>query len=293
MAPGARDARPCPDCGGIGYRIGARGEFAHAEVCGCQQHCAACGGRRWTLRVEGGYEVTAPCACVGLVERVRLFNEARIPAGYADKTIPGFHHAPGETMLAEAKQRFMRYERGGDVNASRGIVLVGPPGVGKTHLVCAYLNYATLQKGIACRFVDFFELTARIRETFGARGGDPFAESEGSIIEPLVQVPVLAIDDLGKGRGSNWELTIIDQLITRRYNAGRVVLATTNYAPEAQDGLARAGRKPSSAESLEERIGERLYSRLCEMADIVVMSGKDRRRVPFEGTRPVPPRGGR
>lgn len=278
--------KPCSACGGVGYRVASSGEFAHAEVCTCRVACAACGGRRWVLRREGPYDVAAPCDCVSLHERVRLFNEARVPAGYADKTTAGFHHTPADPTLAEAKQRFMRYERAGDAQTARGIVLVGAPGVGKTHLVCAFINYATLQKGLACRFVDFFELTARIRETFGHRSGDPGGhETEGSIIDPLVQVPVLVIDDLGKGRGSNWELTIIDQLITRRYNAGRIVLATTNFAPEALDASARAGRKPVAGESLEERIGERLYSRLCEMADIVVMSGKDRRRVPLEAPR--------
>ncbi len=266
--------RACSVCGGIGYTIGRRAEVAWATACECTERCETCRGERFFVVDEGGYSVAAPCGCLTGLERVRLFNEAQVPAGYADKTIPGFVHRKGQHSLAVAKERFMRLTRAMDVDDSRGVVLVGEPGLGKTHLVCALVNYLTLQRGIACRFVDFFELTQRIRASYGDKGG----ESEASIIEPLVSVPVLAIDDLGKGRGSNFELTIIDRIITRRYNAGRIVLATTNFFPEA--GLRQGGAGGhAERESLEERVGQRLFSRLVEMTDIVHLAGPDFRRM--------------
>ncbi|MGM0574422.1 MAG: AFG1/ZapE family ATPase [Myxococcota bacterium] len=270
----------CERCHGIGYFHVAGGDMAKAEVCSCRRECEACHGARFVIVEDGGYEVARPCRCQGVFQRVALFNEAGIPAGYGTKSIPGYSNAGGNQ--GRVKTLMERYQRKFDPDASRGLVLIGPVGTGKTHLVAGLLHYLCLERGVKCRFVDFFHLTSRIRATYDGSA----RETQEDVLRPLVNVPVLAIDELGKGLGTTWELNIVDELISRRYNAGRVIVATTNYPPAAwlQSSGGKRGRNGGSAprgahidESLEERIGVRAWSRLAEMCEVLRVKGPDYR----------------
>lgn len=274
----------CARCGERGYLIVADGEVARAEVCECRRDCPVCKGSRYLVVKEGPYEVARPCECAGLITRVRLYNDAQIPAGYADKSlVPSGPHDPNGFVhrdidsLKRAKAAVSRYSMSLEENGNQGLVLMGGYGLGKTHLVCSLLATLTLKRGIACRFVDYYSLLAKIRATFD-KNNERSQETEQGLIDPLVEVPVLVIDDLGKGQGSNWELTILDQIVTRRYNARRIIIATTNYLLDKdleQNPQARRGRR--TGESLEERIGERLVSRLHASCDMLVLDGADYR----------------
>jgi DNA replication protein DnaC len=94
---------------------------------------------------------------------------------------------------------------------------------------------------------------------------------------PLVEIPVLVIDELGKGRGSEWELSVLDELISKRYNAQRTTVFTSNFAPEDPSG---DSSQPGSVseEKVVDRVGVRIYSRLMEMCEPVRLQGPDYRR---------------
>ena len=129
----------------------------------------------------------------------------------------------------------------------------------------------------------------------------------GEIIGPLSEVQVLAIDEMGKGRGSQFEMETLDELIARRYNAGRTTLFATNYSLEPERKSVRtaapsgyrttedAKNAARDVELLRERVGERIYSRLCEMCGFVELPKEtpDQRRMRQElDIRPGPPSGG-
>ena len=125
------------------------------------------------------------------------------------------------------------------------------------------------------RFVEFTHLLSTMKESFDKRGGDPVR------LTSLARTPVLAIDELGKGRKTDWEIAIIDEIVSRAYNHGSMLLGTTNFAPRAGSGrptgpVAAAGSLArADAESLQDRLGDRVFSRLREMVTFASVRGDD------------------
>ncbi|MGH7885316.1 MAG: ATP-binding protein, partial [Thermodesulfobacteriota bacterium] len=150
---------------------------------------------------------------------------------------------------------------------NRGFILMGPSGVGKTHLAIGTIAELTLKKGVRCMFKDFFFLLNDLKKAYS----DGVAEND--IINPLVETEVLVIDELGKGKSNEWELNILDQLISKRYNSSKKTLITTNYI--SKDHISK---NQDTTQILENRVGERISSRLYEMCELYLLEGKDFRR---------------
>src|SRR5207245_9987237 len=180
-------------------------------------------------------------------------------------------------------------------SGQRALVFCGPPGTGKTHLLSAMLRELAARKGVRGRFEEFFLLLSDIRDGF-SRG-----LSSREWLEPLRQVDVLAIDEIGKGgKNRDFEQGILDEILSVRYNAGRPTLLATNYPRPGTVGW-EFKADGQSAENLEQRVGPRIYSRLHEMCDLMDVLGDDQREVqpdarqardsaadaPARGTRPA------
>ncbi len=268
----------CPRCDQAGYIVRPQGRFAQAEICACRQTCPRCkGSGRVTIEVEGHPRV-ARCRCQRIPDRLVLFNRAQIPRRHHASSFQSFDPSPlgARPGWIASKNWATNYRPG---NTHRGLVLYGGVGRGKTHLMVAVLRHLIFEKGVTVRFVEFSLLLAALKEGFDAGRG------ESRILGPLSQVEVLALDELGKGRNTDWELAIADELISTRYNIMRPILATTNY--EARKASGRALRKsgpgnlsqPGVAPTLEDRVGPRVYSRLREMAQFQPAMGEDYRIV--------------
>jgi DNA replication protein DnaC len=99
---------------------------------------------------------------------------------------------------------------------------------------------------------------------------------------------VLLLDDLGASKPSPWALETVGHILNSRYNERRITLLTTNYldgAATAQASPDRAPRLPSGQavspareESLTDRLGMRIRSRLYEMCRTVELFAPDYRR---------------
>jgi DNA replication protein DnaC len=239
---------PCPWCGGVGRR---------------------------EVEINGVWRV-GKCRCQRVADRVALFNAAGVPARHADSTMESFRHdVPSPNHAVRPVRAWLDAFRPGQ--EGRGLVLWGPPGRGKTHLMVAAVRELVFRYGVAARFIEFTHLLSRIREGIDRNDG------EATTLTPLVNVPVLAVDELGKGRKTDWELAIIDEIITRRYNSGGILLATTNFPFRVPDARPRPASPPAAGgtlatgglEPLAERLGDRVFSRLRETVNFAEAVGDD------------------
>lgn len=269
LHPGAD--RDCPKCHGDAVSIVRQAEVAVAELCSCVSRCPECRGSGWVMAGSSRNAPQRPCTCQVVIRRMKRFNQANIPARHSNSTRATFKPS-GETAAAfTAVSAWLRDYQPGEEN--RGLVMYGPVGTGKTHLMVSMLRELAVQRGVQVRFVEFSHLIADLKSAFDKGGG------ASNVIDPLVNVDVLAIDELGKGRNTEWEGTVLDELISRRYNSAGTIIATTNYQPIATGRAAPNLTIPGqTAAGLIDRIGDRVFSRLNEMADFVEVNAPDYRR---------------
>lgn len=271
LHPGAN--RSCRLCGGLGITVGRQQAWAHASLCSCVDTCPKCRGTQWVTSTseDGGRPRKVRCTCARVEGRMRLFNEAKIPGRYAQASFDTFkrHDAASTAAYAMAFKYLQDYKPGQD---NRGLILHGDVGRGKTHLMIALLRELIFRYGVSVRFVEFSHLLADLKMSFDRRSGS------SGLLEPLSRVTVLAIDEMGKGRNTEFEGTVLDELISRRYNAAATVIATTNYEPgqathRPAPNLAAAQKRPH----LIDRVGDRVYSRLRESCLFIPVRGDDYR----------------
>lgn len=261
----------CPQCQGQSYLLEPGSTHAVARLCDCVGTCPMCKGTGF--RRKSG-ERTAPltrCACAETERRLGLLTRAHLPTRHAGSALSTFT-PPGEFMpqFVRINQYVKDFVPG---ETSLGLVLYGDVGRGKTHLMVGIVRQLVLEYGVEARFIEFSMLLQDLKSAFDRGTG------AADLLEPLTHVQVLAIDELGKGRRTDFEISIIDDLISRRYNHMLPLLATTNYAPGRATGRATPNlARPDERVNLVDRLDERIYSRLVEMADLVPVTGQDHRR---------------
>lgn len=156
-----------------------------------------------------------------------------------------------------------------------GLLLLGNPGVGKTHLAVAILKQLMLHKGIECLFCCYQDLLQRIRDSY-----DPVSLStEYGVLQPVLHTAVVVIDDLGANRVSEWVEDTITYVLNHRYNEKRSTILTSNLPDATEEARERTpGGKYRTVDTLTDRIGLRVRSRLYEMCEVISIHSEDFRQ---------------
>src|SRR2546425_6342825 len=242
--------------------------------------CPLCEGTGWkTVSAERDRRVTR-CDCRLQARTRSLLAAARIPKRYEHCELSEFDtrfegaHCSLEGVLLEARGFVTEYPV-----ENSGLLLIGPIGVGKTHLAVGILKDLILNKGIHCLFYDYRELLKQIQNSYN----DSVKATELEVLRPVFETEVLVLDELGAVKPTEWVWDTVSLILNTRYNDNRTTIITTNYPDDpARDSngtsdFARAQRA-ARGETLGDRIGERMRSRLHEMCRIIKMDGADFRQ---------------
>jgi DNA replication protein DnaC len=236
--------------------------------------CKWCGGTGWRVVKTDGMPVAERCECVAETRVEELNKAAQIPENYRHASFETFHlpqdNPTAQRGLADVMLAVNAFTRGYPNNPKPGLLLVGPPGTGKTHLAIAALRLL-LSRGHEGIFFDYQNLLERIRAGYSEALGTSSREAYRIALE----VEVLLLDDLGAHRVTDWVEDTVTSIVTYRYNHRKPVIATTNLSdPDIGGALVEKTTLPSAHGyriTLEERVGERARSRLFEMCRVIRM----------------------
>ena len=202
-----------------------------------------------------------PCECRKQKSHTNLLDKARIPKRYIDC------HFHNYKILNPTQDRAFRYASrlAMDYPAiERGALFTGTVGVGKTHLAVSILKGLT-ERGFSCLFYEFGALLKEIQESY-----NPVSQiSELKVLAPIFNTEILVLDEIGASKPTEWVRDTMAHIINTRYNDKKLTIFTTNYLDE---------RRNERDETLEDRIGVRLRSRLYEMCKTIVIGGDDFRK---------------
>ena len=190
-----------------------------------------------------------------------MLARARIPARYSKCDFSTFITYENE-KLQRACRKAQEFAAAFPV-VDKGLLFIGPPGIGKTHVAVSVLREVVL-KGMRGVYYDTRSLLSTIRSTY-----NPVTRaSEAEVLDEVMRAELLVLDDLGAERLTDWVEETMHLIVNTRYNEKRPTVFTTNYEDVSDAG---------DLDSLLVRVGYRLHSRLREMCEFLEYDGPDYR----------------
>jgi len=241
--------------------------------------CPLCGGTGWKTVADADGALkdrrVARCDCQLRTRSENLLAAARIPKRYEHCELSNFEFDGPHRSLAPARMAACKFVENYPLD-NVGLLLIGSIGVGKTHLAVGIIKELIVGKGIACLFYDYRELLKQIQNSYN----DTVKATELDVLRPVFETEVLVLDELGATRPTDWVWDTVSLILNSRYNNKLTTIITTNFPDgmsaeaETRQGIKRLKRE----DTLGDRIGDRMRSRLHEMCRIITIEGADFRQ---------------
>jgi DNA replication protein DnaC len=244
--------------------------------------CPLCEGTGWKTLPPSGLSSerrVSRCDCQLRARNQSLLAAANIPRRYEHCELasyttdfPGAHPSLEFAHLAAEK-----FAQEYDPRDGTGLLIIGKIGTGKTHLAVGIIKDLLLNKGVGCLFCDYRELLKQIQNSYNVT----VQTTELDVLRPVFETEVLVLDELGAVKPTEWVWDTVSLILNTRYNNNRTTIITTNFEDQpagGANGTVSMARNASRSETLVDRIGERMRSRLHEMCRVIKMEGEDFRQ---------------
>ena len=229
------------------------------------------------IRRGDGTQAAEPCDCRYEERVTRLIRLASIPKRYEHCALESYEarFTGADASLEHAYLMARRFVDGYPVTTEgHGLLLTGSIGVGKTHLAVGILHALVVEKGVHGLFCDYRELLKEIQHSYNPQ----VLTTELEILRPVFDAEVLVLDELGASKPTDWVWDTMAHILNTRYNDKRTTIITTNYPDLPPAGIVSGPQRATREETLGDRIGERMRSRLAEMCVAIEMRGADFRQ---------------
>jgi len=230
--------------------------------------CVLCDDTGWKPVETDGVRRVVRCDCWRERAAAKALTDANIPPQYRRCDLDNFNTFNDSHVHAVSLAR--SFAEGFPV-VEKGLMFLGPSGLGKTHLAVAIVKLVIARSGAKALFRPMGSLLRQIRDTYNP----VMRSSERQVIQPIMEAELLVLDDLGRERPTDWVEETLTLIIDTRYNERRPTIITTNYA------LLDDSSDPNALIS---RVGFRTLSRLHEMCEFIHLTGVDYRELGPDAT---------
>lgn len=187
--------------------------------------------------------------------RERLLNRRLKAAGFSEmKTLDQFDFSFNPSL---SKKTILELGSGRFVQQAQGVVILGPPGVGKTHLSIG-LGIAAIHHGYTVLYRSAFDLVDELAEA-AARG------ERKALVTRFIKTNLLILDEFGMRQLSKNAAEDLLEIFHRRYHRGATIGASNR--PLEDWGKILGDNAAASA----------ILDRFLEAVTIVKITGKSYR----------------